>query len=108
MYWFSKKKNFIIMLAPTLLIYLAYIIIPLFVAVYYSFTNFRGVSAPDFIGFKNYLTLFKDKFFLVSVKNTVVVLGMSLVLRSFSCEGSPAASGLSGAGPGPEQSHKGD
>lgn len=80
MYWFSKKKNFIIMLAPTLLIYLAYIIIPLFVAVYYSFTNFRGVSAPDFIGFKNYLTLFKDKFFLVSVKNTVVVLGMSLVI----------------------------
>lgn len=80
MYWFSKKKNFVIMLAPTLLIYLAYIIIPLFVAVYYSFTNFRGVSAPDFIGLRNYFTLFKDRFFLVSVKNTVIVLGMSLCI----------------------------
>lgn len=68
------------MLAPTLLIYLAYIIIPLFVAVYYSFTNFRGVSAPDFIGLRNYFTLFKDRFFLVSVKNTVIVLGMSLCI----------------------------
>ncbi|WP_122643212.1 carbohydrate ABC transporter permease [Luxibacter massiliensis] len=80
MYWFSKKKNFIIMLGPALLIYLAYIIIPLFIAVYYSFTNFRGVSAPDLIGFRNYATLFQDKFFLVSVKNTVIVLGISLCI----------------------------
>lgn len=80
MYWFSKKKNFVIMLAPTLLIYLAYIIVPLFIAVYYSFTNFRGVSTPDFIGFRNYFTLFKDRFFIVSVKNTVIVLGMSLCI----------------------------
>lgn len=80
MYWFSKKKNFIIMLGPTLMIYLAYIIIPLFVAAYYSFTNFRGVAAPDFIGFRNYLVLFKDKFFFVSAKNTLVILGMSLLI----------------------------
>ncbi len=68
MYLFSKKRTLLSCWPPALLIYLAYIIIPLFVAVYYSFTNFRGVSAPDFIGLKNYLTLFKDKFFLVSVK----------------------------------------
>ena len=80
MYWFSKKKNFIIMLAPTLLIYMAYIIIPLFIAVYYSFTNFRGVSAPDFIGFRNYGTLFHDKFFWISVKNTVIVLAISIII----------------------------
>lgn len=80
MYWFSRKKNFVLMLAPTLLIYLAYIIIPLFIAVYYSFTNFRGVSAPDFIGLRNYQTLLKDRFFIVSVKNTVIVLGMSLCI----------------------------
>lgn len=80
MYWFSKKKNFVLMLGPALLVYLAYIIIPLFVAVYYSFTNFRGVSAPDLIGLRNYTILFKDKFFLVSVKNTVIILVMSIAI----------------------------
>ena len=79
MYWFSKKRNFIIMLAPTLLIYVAYIIIPLFIAVYYSFTNFRGVSAPDFIGIRNYMTLFQDRFFWVSAKNTLIVLIISIL-----------------------------
>lgn len=78
MFWFSKKRNFIIMLAPVLLIYIAYIIIPLFIAVYYSFTNFRGVSSPDFIGFKNYYILFQDRFFWISVKNTVIILAISL------------------------------
>lgn len=80
MYWFSKKRNFIMMLGPTLLIYMAYIIIPLFIAIYYSFTNFRGVSAPDFIGFRNYATLFQDRFFWISVKNTVIVLVISLCI----------------------------
>lgn len=78
MYWFSKKKNFIIMLGPTLLIYMMYIIMPLFIAVYYSLTNFRGVTKPDFIGLRNYITLFHDKLFLISIKNTVVVLGISI------------------------------
>lgn len=80
MYWFSKKRNFIIMLVPTLVIYISYIIVPLLIAVYYSFTNFRGVSQPDFTGIKNYITLFHDKFFWVSVKNTIIVLAISLVI----------------------------
>lgn len=78
MHWFAKKKNYMIMLGPALVIYLAYIIIPLFVAVYYSFTNFRGVSAPDIVGFKNYIALFQDRFFWVSVKNTVIILVISI------------------------------
>lgn len=66
------------MLGPTLLIYMMYIIMPLFIAVYYSLTNFRGVTKPDFIGLRNYITLFHDKLFLISIKNTVVVLGISI------------------------------
>lgn len=80
MHWFSKKRNFIVMLLPTLLIYCAYIIFPLCIAVYYSMTNFRGVATPDFVGLKNYATLFQDRFFLVSIKNTFIIFGMSLIV----------------------------
>ena len=80
MHWFSKKRNFLIMMLPTLLIYIVYIMVPLFVAIYYSLTDFRGISAPNFIGLKNYIALFNDRFFLVSVKNTAIILVMSLVI----------------------------
>ncbi len=80
MHWFSIRKNFIIMLLPVLIIYCAYIIVPLFVAVYYSFTDFGGIRSPNFVGLKNYIDLFSDKFFLVSVKNTLIVLMMSFLI----------------------------
>ena len=37
MYWLSTKKAKIIMLLPTLMIYAVFIIIPVFIAFYYSF-----------------------------------------------------------------------
>ena len=37
MYWLSTKKAKIIMLLPTLMIYAVFIIIPVFIAIYYSF-----------------------------------------------------------------------
>lgn len=80
MHWFNKKRNFVIMLGPTLLVYCLYIIIPLFVAVCYSLTNFRGIAVPEFIGFKNYIKLFSDRFFLVSLKNTAIVLLISILV----------------------------
>ncbi len=80
MHWFNRKRNFIAMLGPTILIYCLYIVIPLFVAVYYSLTNFKGIVTPEFIGIKNYIKMFGDRYFLVSVKNTAIVLLMSILV----------------------------
>ena len=40
MYWLSTKKAKIIMLLPTLMVYAVFISIPVFIAFYYSFTDY--------------------------------------------------------------------
>ena len=58
MKWLSKKSAFVIMMAPTLLIFTAYIIIPIGVAMYYSFTSFTGIGKPSFVGPVSYTHLY--------------------------------------------------
>jgi len=79
MHWLSKKKNLFIMMMPTLIIYSVYIIAAVFIAIYYSFTKYSGIGKPMFYGFKNYMRVFEDRFFWVSLKNTFIVLVISLV-----------------------------
>jgi len=79
MHWLSKKKNLFIMMMPTLIIYSVYIIAAVFIAIYYSFTKYSGIGKPMFYGFKNYMRVFEDRFFWVSLKDTFIVLVISLV-----------------------------
>lgn len=88
---FRNKKQTIlayVLLAIPFAIYLFHIIIPLFTSIGYSFTKWKGVGTPKFIGLDNYRTLFdKDDFWLVT-KNTVIIaiycvigqVGISLII----------------------------
>jgi multiple sugar transport system permease protein len=56
-------------------------------SLYYSLTEYKVISAPRFVGFNNYLDLFKDSVFLKALGNTayIVVIGVPLtLLASFS------------------------
>ena len=79
MHWLSKKKNLIIMMMPTLTIYTVYIVAAVFIAVYYSLTKYSGIGKPVFYGIKNYMRVFEDRFFWISLKNTFIVLVISLI-----------------------------
>lgn len=79
MYWLSTKKAKIIMLLPTLMIYAVFIIIPVFIAFYYSFTDYSGLGKASFVGIKNYVAMFHDKLFLIALKNTFLVLLFSVI-----------------------------
>ena len=68
------------MIAPAVILFLLYIIIPVFMAFSYGFTNFTGLGKPEFLGLRNYITLFSDKIFYIALKNTGLVLAMSLLL----------------------------
>lgn len=80
MYWLSKKKNIAGLLLPTLLIYTVFIIAPIFMAIYYSFTKYSGIGSPEFIGFTNYQRLFLDPIFWTSLKNTMIMLVVAFIL----------------------------
>lgn len=69
-----KKKIFAIsMSAPTVLLLVVMSIFPLAFTAYYSLTNYNYLAAGSakFIGFKNFINLFQNKYFLQSIWNTV-------------------------------------
>ncbi len=59
----KKMKNiaFYLMTLPAVFLFAAFHTFPAVQGIYYSFTNWDGLSFTyDFVGFKNYLNLFKD------------------------------------------------
>lgn len=56
----SVKKYFPIFVMPTLLAFLIAFVIPFVLGLYLSFTEFTTVTNAKFIGFENYLNIFKD------------------------------------------------
>ena len=83
----------LLFVSPWILGFLAFFAYPFFATLYYSFTNFNGVSAAKIIGFANYSSLFHDSLFRSAVFNTfyytafelplstIVALGLAMLLN---------------------------
>ncbi|GKX31196.1 ABC transporter permease [Vallitalea longa] len=74
----KSKKIFWLFLAPSGISFLLVVIIPMFLGIYYSFTDWNGISEKiNFVGFTNYIKIFtKDPgfrdAFIFTVKYVVV------------------------------------
>ena len=55
-------------------------IIPVFLAIGYSFTKYSGIGKPKFSGIENYSRALSDPYFIIAVKNTGILLLVSFVL----------------------------
>lgn len=80
MRWLSKTRYKIGLVIPTLLVYLVFIIIPIAMAVGYSFTKYSGIGKAKFNGLTNYIRLFQDPLFWSSFKNTMIMFVLAFVL----------------------------
>ena len=76
-----KKKRFSLnqestsyfMMAPFLILFTVFTVIPVFATIIISFTNFNVLETPDFVGWQNYINLFvHDEIFMKSLSNTLV------------------------------------
>jgi len=66
-------------LAPFLLFFVGFVIYPMFMCVYTSFFDATMGSREDiFIGFQNYVTLFNDPIFWKGLKNTLIIVFVSV------------------------------
>jgi multiple sugar transport system permease protein len=62
------------LMAPYLLIFLTFTIIPVVVGFGLSFTNYDMLQAPKFVGLDNYVNLFLyDEVFIIALKNTLIL-----------------------------------
>ena len=70
----TKKSTPYLFLAPYLILFLIFIIIPTVMAIGLSFTNYNAVQAPQFVGLTNYINLLtQDTIFLQYVlPNTIL------------------------------------
>ncbi len=69
----KKKKAAYAMIAPYMLIFMTFTVIPVFVSIALSFTKYDVLQAPKFIGLRNYINLFvNDDVFGIAVRNTII------------------------------------
>ncbi len=83
-----KSKSYCyIMMAPFMILFFVFTVIPVLSAVVLSFTDFNLLQKPDFVGFSNYFRLFlNDDIFMVSLKNTflfAIIIGPVGYILSF-------------------------
>ncbi len=76
----TKKAWFYICITPVFLALFCVVFLPLIFGIYYSFTDWNGVTVGNFVGFKNYLNMFKDPQFLHSLWFTTEFSIVSITL----------------------------
>ena len=77
--WKEMKRNWIayVMVAPYMLIFTVFTILPVILSAVISFTNFNMLEWPDFVFLDNYITLFfDDEIFLTAATNTLIFAGI--------------------------------
>ena len=65
-------------LAPFLVFFVMFVVYPMFMCVYTSFFDATMGREDVFIGFQNYKTLFNDPVFWVALKNTLIIVLVSV------------------------------
>lgn len=80
MTWLSRRWQIVLMLTPALLVYTLYLVYPLFYSIFYSFSDYNGVTPAKLVGGANYRQMSHDTIFWSSLQNTMVVLGVAVTL----------------------------
>lgn len=68
--------------APALLVYSAFVLLPVVLAAVYSFYNWNGLSELDrFIGFDNYARALGDPVFISAIGHNLAIVALSLIVQ---------------------------
>lgn len=69
----KKSKHSYILLAPYMILFSVFTVLPVVISIILSFTYFNMLEFPKFVGWHNYSRLFlEDDIFLVAIKNTIL------------------------------------
>lgn len=67
----NRRKAYLFLL-PNFIGFIVFTLIPVAMALFYSFTNYDGNRRMDFIGLGNFIKLFSDSSFVISLQNTII------------------------------------
>jgi raffinose/stachyose/melibiose transport system permease protein len=66
---FSNKSQALLFILPGFILYAAFVLLPILGTIRYSFFDWTGFSAPEFIGLDNYRELYGDEDFHKAITN---------------------------------------
>ncbi|KJC64884.1 carbohydrate ABC transporter membrane protein 1, CUT1 family [Agreia bicolorata] len=69
-----RKRGFWLYLIPGLVLFTIIVLVPLIWNIYLSFTSYRGIRPPEWIGLDNWAKLMGDDKFWVSFQNSVAMI----------------------------------
>ena len=80
-----ETRNFVLLVAPAVFVFLLVIAIPFFLGVYYSFTDWGGItqSETNFVGLKNYIQSLTDTRFQYSIMITILFAIINVIVINF-------------------------
>jgi len=73
-----KRFSYTVLVGPSILVYSLVIIFPVVVSLVLSVTAWSGFGAPKFVGLGNFVEMFKDSVFYISLKNNGLVVAISM------------------------------
>jgi raffinose/stachyose/melibiose transport system permease protein len=79
----NKSVSFWLFLTPVLLSLSLVVIVPLLLGLFYSFTNWNGLTFTGFIGFQNYIQIFQDESFINALWFTTKFTIACVILLNF-------------------------
>ncbi len=69
-------------LLPALILFLLFVIYPIFQSLYYSMFNWNGLGpAVNFVGARNFINILKDRVFMMALRNGLLIVVFSLALQ---------------------------
>lgn len=79
----SKKYNKYgsLFISPFFIVYLIFSLYPILYTFYISLNSYTGYSDYKFVGLENYISVLTDSKFIDSLKNTIIIWGINIILQ---------------------------
>ena len=79
----TNKMVIFLFLLPALAIYIVLAVVPIMQSLYFGFFDWSGIQgiALEFVGLKNFVRMFESKEFLLSLKNVIHYMLLTLAIQ---------------------------
>lgn len=78
---FNHSRAFWFFVAPALILFTIFFLVPLVLAIGFSFTDYDGWKTMNFVGLKNFAKLFRDADFYLALKRTFIYAIVNLPFK---------------------------
>ena len=79
---FQDNLTIFLFLLPALVLFLLFVIYPIFQSIYYSTFDWKGFGpAEDFVGLENFKNILSDKVFMIALRNALLLIVFSLLIQ---------------------------